>query len=200
MKKAFVLIFLIFSLACVTNAQQRNSFSLGLGTISTQNNSAQPATSLNGQFEALLIDSKEEMRLYLAVDLSTYLKEDPRFSSCSDCQNNKYSGFDIGVRLSFELQETFVPINVFTGFSRIITKEKITRNFGRTDTIYLGPELVGSRSFLNNFWDLGIGIKAPFSNRFFLSAEALTGYSLESDSNQQGFERFEFNMGIGVSF
>lgn len=197
---------LSFSLLCITNAQQRNSFSLGLGSISTQNNSAQPATSLNGQFEALIIDSKEEMKLYFAIDFSTYIKEGARLSYCSDCRENKYSGFDMGMRLSFELQETFVPIHVFTGFSRVITKVRYSRgpsfNIPATeDHELILDEYNASRNLISNFWDLGIGVKVPISNRFFFSAEALTGYSLESDpSAQRGLERFEFNMGIGIRF
>lgn len=196
---------LFFSVALLlfgsANAQQRNSFSIGLGSISTQNNEAQPATSLTGQFETLLVDSKKEMKVYIGVDFSTYLNEGLRLSSCSDCQKDEYSGFDLGVRLSFELQETAIPIQVFSGFSRIVTKRNLTRGDLTSETIYLGPEYVGSMNIISNFWDIGFGLTAPIAQKFFFSAEALTGYSLESDpAAQQGFERFEMNLGIGFKF
>ncbi|MEP1151106.1 MAG: hypothetical protein ABJH08_05195 [Balneola sp.] len=192
-------------LMCSVNAQQKNSFTLGLGNISTHNNKAQPAISLNGQFEAIIADSKEEMKLYFAVDFSTYIKEGGRVSSCSDCNNYKYSGFDMGARLSFELQETFVPIRFFTGYTRIITKVKY-KSIGYTtpaleDFESSGDIYDGRGAYVSNFFDLGIGIKAPISDRIFFSAEVLTGYSLESDSYaQQGLERYEFNMGVGIKF
>ncbi|MFY0684119.1 MAG: hypothetical protein JXR20_06170 [Balneola sp.] len=188
-------------LMCSVNAQQKNSFTLGLGNISTHNNKAQPAISLNGQFEAIIADSKEEMKLYFAVDFSTYIKEGGRVSSCSDCNNYKYSGFDMGARLSFELQETFVPIRFFTGYTRIITKGTPESNPPSThpSSGWYGNRT--SKHYLSNFFDLGIGIKAPISDRIFFSAEVLTGYSLESDSYaQQGLERYEFNMGVGIKF
>jgi hypothetical protein len=177
-------------------SQSNNSFSLSFGSIGTQNNIAQPATSLTGQFEIVIPKPEENLNISLAFDFSSYIMDGFRLSSCTDCGNDKYSGFDFGLKIRFEPQKTIVPLNLFTGFTRVITKREFTYyNISPSSNVF------GSRNYISNFWDLGVGIKIPIKERIFFSGEALFSYSLESDPNaQQGFEKFEFNLGLGLRF
>ncbi|XWN36947.1 MAG: hypothetical protein ROO71_13410 [Balneola sp.] len=204
MKNKLILLSLILGLPGIIHAQSSNAFSLSLGSISTQNSEAQPATSLSGQFEIAIPDNEENINIYLAVDISSYLAEGLRLSSCSDCSSSTYSGFDMGVKVRFESQKAKVPLNVFTGFSRVITKE---RHNGGTiplnvhDSFSLGSQQEFTRSYLNHFWDLGIGLKTDFSQKVFFMAEVMAGYSLDSNSDRaQGIGKYEFNLGVGVRF
>lgn len=204
MKNKALLLIMILGYSGVIQAQASNTFSLSLGSISTQNSDAQPATSLSGQFEIVIPDNKEQVNIYLAVDLSGYLAEGLRLSSCSDCSASEYSGFDMGVKVRFESQKAKVPLNVFTGFSRVITKE---RHNGGTiplnvhDSFSLGSQQEFTRSYLNHFWDLGIGLKTDFSQKVFFMAEVMAGYSLDSNSDHaQGIGKYELNLGLGIRF
>ncbi len=201
MKNKLILLSLILGLPGIIHAQSSNAFSLSLGSISTQNSEAQPATSLSGQFEIVIPDNEENINIYLAVDISSYLAEGLRLSSCSDCSASEYSGFDMGVKVRFESQKAKVPLNVFTGFSRVVTKKRISHNDISPQTIYFNPKFVGSRNYISDFWDLGIGLKMDVSDKIFFSAETLAGYSLDSNSDRaQGIGKYEFNLGVGVRF
>ena len=204
MKNKLLLLIIILGFSQIVLGQVSNTFSLSLGSISTQNSTAQPATSLSGQFEIVIPDNKEQVNIYLAVDLSGYLAEGLQLSSCSDCSASEYSGFDMGVKIRFESQKAKVPLNVFTGFSRVITKERYTGGvipFNGYDSFSLGSQQEFTRSYLNHFWDLGIGLKTDFSQKVFFMAEVMAGYSLDSNSDHaQGIGKYEFNLGLGVRF
>lgn len=198
--KLFLLV-IIFGAYGVVYAQASNTFSLSLGSISTQNSTAQPATSLSGQFEVVIPDNEENINIYLAVDISGYIAEGLRLSSCSDCSASEYSGFDMGVKVRFEPQKAKIPLNIFTGFSRVVTKKRVSLNDISPQTIYFNPKFVGSRNYISDFWDLGIGLKVDVSDKIFFSAETLAGYSLESNSDYaQGIGKYEFNLGLGIRF
>lgn len=55
MKNKLFLLITVFSFSEVIYGQVGNTFSLSLGSISTQNSAAQPATSLSGQFEIVIL-------------------------------------------------------------------------------------------------------------------------------------------------
>lgn len=201
MKNKLFLLIIILDFSEIVLAQVSNTFSLSLGSISTQNSVAQPATSLSGQFEIVIPDNKESLNIYLAVGISGYLAEGLRLSSCSDCSASEYSGFDMGVKIRFEPQKAKIPFNVFTGFSRVVTKKRVSLNDISPQTIYFNPDFVGSRNYISDFWDLGIGLKVDVSDKIFFSAETLAGYSLDSNSDYaQGIGKYEFNLGLGIRF
>lgn len=109
----------------------------------------------------------------------------------------------MGIKIRFEPQKAKVPFNVFTGFSRVITKKKSYVVGIRPAEIHDGRwiEQEFSRNYISNFWDLGIGLKADISDKLFFSAETLAGYSLDpSPGKPQGIGRYEFNLGVGVRF
>jgi len=201
MKSLCSLFLTLMFLGTLVSAQPKHSFSLEVGGISTQNNQAQPATSLSGNFTRDLAQMNEYMLISLSIDISTYIQEGNRLSTCSGCTEIDYSGWDAGLRLNFVPTQSKLPVHVFTGVTRISTEgvgfpSDEVPDVLNADEIYGFPE-----NYISYFWDLGISFDFPIAQNFFFATEALAGYSLETESGaQQGFERFELNAGIGVRF
>ena len=204
MKNKLLLLITVFSFSGVIYGQASNTFSLSLGSISTQNSAVQPATSLTALFEVILINVNEKTSITMSMDYSRYIAEGLRFSSCNDCSESDYSGWDLGVKLRFEIKpSTAASFNFFTGPSIVMTKEKyLDQSFytlAKNNNMYKSSWR--SSNYLNRFWDFGVGIKAPILNSYFLFGETLAGYSLDpSQGEPQGIGRYEFNLGVGVRF
>ncbi len=190
---------LFLSVVCASlAAQPKHSFSLEMGGISTHNTQAQPATSISGNFTRDLVQVNENMLISLSVDFSTYIADGFKLSHCSDCISSEYSGWDAGLKINFVPTQANIPVHVFTGLTRVITKETVTIGILPNGA---RPITTNSRNYINTFWDLGISFDFPITQKFFFATEAIAGYSLETEPGaQQGFERIELNAGIGVRF